>query len=270
MKQEWIDNCLQLSGMKADFYSGSRKILQNVELEFPFECTLEYADVGYTIMKRRQLERNYLHQESIDMASALWNQYRTRPKYRSVSFSCYRSLVKDSHGPRGSKMGPCVQSVCLTMDNKGKEVDITVFYRTTEILKKFPADLVFLSDIIKTNFNLEGMKVNKVTCYFANLTVHPAYFVIILPHLKDPIGELERLREVDHYFWEWVTKWTARYTIEKYGHGIAKFAQALQVKKYAVNRITGDKLKTLQDYLETNHPGYTRTRFTEEEEESDE
>lgn len=269
MKQEWVQNCLLLSGMGADFYSGSRKILQNVELEFPFECTLEYADVGYTVMKRRQLERNYLHQESINMAADLWNRYRARPKYRSVSFSCYRSLVKDSHGPRGSVMGPCMQSVCLTMDNKGKGVDVTVFYRTTEILKKFPADLVFLSDIIKTNFNLEGMHIRTVKCYFANLTVHPAYFVILLPHLKQPIAELEKLKIADKYFFDWVVKWTARYTIEKYGHGIAKFAQALQVKKYAIAHITGSKLEALQEYLEENHPGYTRTRFTEEQDEDE-
>ena len=269
MKQAWINSCLTLCRAEADFYSGSRKILQNRFLEFPYQCTLDFADMGYTKMKLRQLERNYLHQESIDAASALWDRYRARPKYRSVSFTCYNHFVKDHHGPRGSVMGPCLQSVVLTMDNKAKNVDITVFYRTTEIFKKFPADLVFLHKILSENFNFEGMTIRPMKFNFANITVHPAYFVIIIPHLKDPVKRLEQLREIDPYMWEWVVKWTARYTIEKYGHGIAKFSQALQVKKYATERITGENLAKLQEYLETNHPGYTRTRFSEEGEDDE-
>jgi hypothetical protein len=152
------------------------------------------------------------------------------------------------------------------MSDKGKEVDIRVLYRTTEFLKKFPADLVFLTERLLQGFNFEGMKVNKVGIFYCNITIHPAYFVILIPHLKDPIKELELIKEADPYFYEWVIKWTARYTIEKYGHGIAKFSQALQVKKYAVNRITGDKLNELNEYLEKNHPGYKHTRFTEGEE----
>jgi hypothetical protein len=265
MKQAWVDNCLLLCGMEADFYSGSRKIIQNLELQFPFECDLTLEDAGYTKMKMRQLERNYLWQESIDAAVSLWNRYRERPKYRSVSFSCYGHFVKDHHGPRGSRMGPCMQSVIITMDDKGKSAEVTVLYRTTEIFKKFPADLVFLKERLLPEFDFSGMTMKPVRCYYVNATIHPAYFVILLPHLEDPIGELNKLKKADPYFWEWVVKWTARYTIEKYGHGIAKFSQALQVKKYATGRITGDRLNELQEYLETNHPGYTRTRFTEGE-----
>ena len=267
MKQAWVNNCLELCKTPADFYSGSRKIIQNLELQFPFECDLTLADAGYTSMKMRQLERNYLWQESVDSAVDLWNRYRQRPKYRSVSFSCYGHFVKDHHGPRGSVMGPCMQSVVLTMDNKGKTAEITVLYRTTEIFKKFPADLVFLKERLLSGFDFSEMTMAPIRCYYVNATIHPAYFVILIPHLEDPIEELRWLRKVDPYFWEWVVKWTARYTIEKYSHGIAKFSQALQVKKYAVNRITGEKLIELQRYLEENHPGYKHTSYSDEGEE---
>ena len=266
MKQEWIDNCLRLMSQEAVFYSGSRKILKNVILEFNWPCTLTYGDVGYSDnMKKRQLERNYLDQESLDMASALWDSYRARPKYRSVTFSTVRSLLKDAKGPRGSKMGPCVLGGILSMDNKGKEVEITLCYRTSEYFKKFPADLVFFSDLIQKNFNLEGMTVTKFQCFFTNLTIHPAYAVILLPHLKDPIKHLEKMKSEDKYFFDWTVKWSSRYLIEKYGHGIQKFAQALQVKKYAVSRITGNKLQLIQEYLEMNHPGYRSSRYPNDE-----
>ncbi len=265
MKQDWINNCIELFHTPADFYSGSRKILKDVLLEFSWPCDLTYADAGYSErMKEHQLARNYLDQESIDAASKLWDSYRARPKYRSVTFSTVRSLVKDHKGPRGSKMGPCIMGVTLSMDNKGKEVEIAFCYRTSEYCKKFPADLVFFSKLIEQNFNLEGMKVTKLKCFFINLTIHPAYAVILFPHLKNTAKVLDKIKEEDKYFYDWIIKWSARYLIEKYGHGIQKFSQALQVKKYATNNITGDKLLDLQTYLEENHPGYTRTRFSEE------
>jgi len=267
MRAAWVANCLELCKTPADFYSGSRKIIQDVTLEFPWPCTMTYESIGYTNAKKRQLERNYLWQESIDMASMLWNEYRSKPKYRSVTFSTFGSLLKDHHGPRGSRMGPCLLGVVLTMDNKAKNVEITLMYRTTEIFKKFAADLVFFSDLIQKNFNLEGMNVTAYKCYFANITVHPAYFVILLPHLKDPIKSLDNLKTIDKYFFDWCVKWSSRYLIDKYGHGIQKFSQALQVQKYARSRITDEKYKQITEYLEANHPGYTRSRFSEEGEE---
>lgn len=270
MKTAWLNNCLQIAKTPADFYSGSRKILKDVILEFPWPCTLTYADAGYSVkMKEHQLARNYLDQESIDAASQLWDMYRQRPKYRSVTFSTVRSLIKDHKGPRGSKMGACILGVILTMNNRGNEVEITFCYRTSELFKKFPADLVYFSDLITKNFNLDGMKVTKLKCYFANLTAHPAYFVILLPHLKDPIKSMDKLKEVDKYFFDWAVKWSSRYLIDKYGNGIQKFSQALQVQKYARTQITGEKYQQITEYLEANHPGYTRSRFNHDEEEND-
>jgi hypothetical protein len=262
MKADWVNNCVQLCYQPAEFYSGSRKIIQDISLEFSWPCDLTYADAGYNDRaKSQQLDRNYLDQESIDAASQLWDSYRQRPKYRSVMFSTVRTLIKDHKGPRGSKMGACILGVILTMNNKGTEVEITFCYRTSELLKKFPADLVYFSNLITKNFNLDGMKVTKLRCYFTNITVHPAYFVILIPHLKNPVKVLEQIRAKDEYFWQWCVKWSGRYLIKRLGHGIAKFSQALQVKRYATNRITGDKLIELQNYIEENHPGYKHTRF---------
>lgn len=265
MKKEWVSHCLELAHQEPDLYSGSRKILRNVQLSFPIECTLTLEDAGYTRNKMRQLERNYLHPESIRAAVELWQRYRDRPKYRSVSFTCYNHFVKDHHGPRGSVMGPCMQSVVVTMLD-ARTAEVTVLYRTTEVFKKFPADLVFLTSRLLTDFNFEGMTVLPLQCFFINLTVHPAYFVTIIPYVDDVVKELEQLRRLDKYFFDWCVKWTARYTIPKYGHGIAKFAQALRIKDFADERIQGALRDKLNDYLERHHPGYTHTRFTDDDE----
>jgi hypothetical protein len=70
--------------------------------------------------------------------------------YGSVGFTTYNHFLKNSptkKSKRASVMGPCIQSVVITQHNK-KQYSIDCFYRTTELLKKFPADLVFIRDVL--------------------------------------------------------------------------------------------------------------------------
>lgn len=258
MKREWIDYCLRLSRKSSKMYSGCRKIHRGMMLTFEeFDDTLTLTDCGFTKAKMRYLERMYLHEESRAVAVALWDRRREQAKYGSVGFTCYNHFIKNDpnkKSKRASVMGPCIQSVTLTWLDK-KRVSVDCFYRTTELLKKFPADLVFLRELLEP-FNLDGMRIVEVNCHFANITIHPMYFVTIIPHLEDPIKVLESIKKADKYFFDWVVKWTARYVCDEYHGGIAKFAQALRVRKDALSRIESDDLKRLQRYLRDNHPGY--------------
>lgn len=248
MFNDWVNHCINLSYQPEELNSGSCKILRNVRLDFSFENDIELTDAGYTRNKIKQLERNYLHQPSIDAAVMLWEKYRNKPKYRSVSFTTYNHFIKDHKGPIGSVMGPCLQSVVITMLNR-REVDIHVLYRTTEVFKKFPADLYFLRNRLLSQFNFDGFHVRGITCFFTNLTVHPAYYVTILPHLEDPLGELDSLQVQDPRFFKRVIKWLSCYVLPEQHHVIAKFSQALRVQMYAKARITGEELTKLQRYL---------------------
>src|SRR4051794_31169647 len=89
-------------------------------------------------------------------------------------------------------------SVIVTWVSK-TEVAIDVPYRTLELFKKMGADLVFLRDVLLTPFDFSGMEVS-VTCHFVNVTCHPMYWVIVLPHLDDPLGEMERIKAKDPFF----------------------------------------------------------------------
>jgi hypothetical protein len=82
------------------------------------------------------------------------------------------------------------------------------------------------------------------------------YFVTLIPHLEDPIAELERIKNKDRYFYDWIIKWSARYVCEEHHRGIAKFAQALRVKVDADKRIRGKSRRELVTYLRDNHPGH--------------
>lgn len=270
MKKEWIKHCLALSCSEAHFYSGCRKIIRGELLQFTkFDDTLRLEDAGYTRSKMKYLERGYLHEESRAVAIQLWDRRRQQAKYGSVGFTCYNHFLKndpEKKSKRASVMGPCVQSVTLTWLDK-KRVAVDVFYRTTELLKKFPADLVFLRDVLLEPFNFDGMEVAEINCHFANITVHPMYFVTILPLTDNPIRELDKIKEADKYFFDWIVKWTARYVCPEYHRGIAKFVQAMRVHKDAMSRIKANDLARLQSYLRTNHPGYRNDYEGEDDDE---
>ena len=273
MKEEWIRHVIKLSKTEADLYSGCRKIIQCVQLDFndlwDIEDPLILEDAGYTKSKLSHLVRGYLHEESIEKAIMLWNLRRKKTSYGSVGFTTYNHFLKNDavkKSKRASVMGPCIQAITITQikgnnsKGTGGKYRIDAFYRTTELLKKFPADLVFIRDVLLKDFDFSGMEFEGMTCHFANVTVHPQYFVTAIPHMEDPIRELERIKRKDKYFYEWIVKWTARYICEEHYRGIAKFAQALRVKMDADKRIKGRRRRELEKYLRDNHPGH-RTAY---------
>lgn len=249
--------CLDYASRKAHFYSGARKILQGTSYSFPnLDGDLNLADIGYTKSKMTMLKRFYYNEESVNVAKRLWDQRLEKGRYGSVGMTTFNHFVKsEKTSPRGSVMGPCLLAVTLTLTPDGTAVD--VFYRTTEVFKKWPADLVFIKEQLLIDFPLPNLY--NVKFHFANLTTHPMYAITIIPHIEDPIKELEKIRAKDPYFFKWLTRWTSRYVLEEHGHGIQKFSQALRVQKSAYDLLDKDKLKLLQDYCQKNHPGYDRS-----------
>lgn len=274
MKRTWLDHALELAAQPADFYSGARKILRMRSLQWrSIKNDLQLEDAGYTKSKMTMLRKNYFHEESRDVAIQLWEKRVGQRKYGSVSFTCFAHFVKGGsvdakRSKRASVFGPCIQSVCLTYLNDHTTA-VDVFYRTTEFFKKFPADLVFVRDVLLADFDFSAAPVRLITFHFANITMHPMYFVTILPMLEDPIGELDAIKKTDKYFFDWIVKWTARYLVPKYHRGIQKFAQAMRVHQDAKKRIPPAMLKDLIKYLEANHPGY-RNDYVPPEGEDDE
>ncbi len=276
MKAEWLAHCLRLSTKSEDFYSGARKIITRHRLEFmdlwDDEDPLILEDAGYTKSKMSHLRRLYMHDESIEVAVKLWNIRRTKTAYGSVCFTTFNHFQKNSEtkkSKRASVMGPCIQSVVITQIKGGKKGKymIDAFYRTTELFKKFPADLVFLRDELLKDFDFSGMEFEGLTCHFANITLHPQYFVTLIPHMEDPLKELERIKSKDRFFYDWTCKWTARYLCEEHLRGIEKFAQAMRVKMDADARIKGKRRKLLTAYLRENHPGHRSAYQAPEEDE---
>ncbi|MGE0366994.1 MAG: hypothetical protein AB7Q00_14800 [Phycisphaerales bacterium] len=271
MKQEWVEAACAYAAKPADFYSGARKIIRARSITFEVIADdLVMADCGFTKSKMTMLRKLYLHEESRALAVEMWRGRLARKKYGSVSFHTYNHLVKGGaldakRSKRASVMGPCLQSVCLTLLNNGRTA-IDVFYRTTELFKKFPADLVFLRDEVLTPFDFSTAPIESITFHFANITIHPMYWVTVIPLLTDPIDVMQRIKAKDKHFHDWMVKWTARYVCPEHHRGIAKFAQAQRTKMDAIKRIPKKMMPKLQKYLRDNHPGH-RNSYTEDDDE---
>jgi hypothetical protein len=268
MLEDWIATCLRFSQESADFYSGARKILRGRQVKMKLGGDIELADAGYTKSKLTLLKKYYLNQESVDAALGLWEKRLSQGKYGSVGISCYNHFAKgniDGKSKRGSIFGPCIQSVILTLMND-RSIEVDVFYRSTELFKKFPADLVFLYHILLKPFNIPDN--SNVTFHFANTTIHPMYGITIFPLLSDPIRELKIIKRADPFFHDWLVKWSARYVCDEHHRGIAKFAQAMRVCKDARERIPKKAMPLLQKYLRDNHPGH-RSSYAETQDDGD-
>jgi len=266
LKEQFVKAAIELSFYPADFFSGNRKIINNHTVLFkgPLLNDFEIEDCGFTKSKMTMLKKGYVVQDSIDAAAMLWELRKKKAKYGSVAFHCYNHLLKNDPNKtskRGSTMGPCIQAVVLSWIPGRKRqcdgwTDVTVFYRTTEFFKKFPADLILLRDILLPNFDFTDVPIRNIYFSFANITIHPMYFVTIIPHIHKPIKMLNQLREEDPHFWDWIVKWTSRYVCPEFEHGIQKFEQAKRVGLDAHRRIDEKTLTRLQKYVRKHHSGF--------------
>lgn len=271
MKDEWINFCLDMMATPAHETSGARKIISNVQRTFTdIKDDLVMNDAGYTQSKMSMLKRLYLVEESQLAVVPLWQKRLKQRKYGSVSFTCHGHVTKsdpNKGSKRASVLTPCIQSMSLTYHGN-HTTEAHAYYRTTEVFKKFPADLVFIRDVLLPPFDFSAAPLTQLTFFFANVTVHPMYFATLAPNLDDPVAALERIEKTDPYFWTWCVKWTARYTIEEYHRGIQKYAQGMRVHTMFHKLIDPDILEELTEYVGDNHPGM-KNDYVDPDEEGD-
>ncbi len=213
---------------------------------------MSLGDVGYTKYKLNMLKKSYLHEPSWEMAQKLWERLLSRRKYGSVGFHCYNHLIKgraddnltlEKKSPMASVMGPCIQGVVLTLLRKD-QYQVDIHYRTTELLKKFPADLVFLRDILLKPFEGDCQSIN---FYFSNLSLAGPYWIAILPMMKKPVASIKNI--TDPRFKKEVAKWTGNYLLPEKDYVTARFAQLRRVKTTAENLLEEDARRRLIKYL---------------------
>lgn len=258
MKQWWLNHALLLSHTPADLYSGNRKIIRRQTLVVPanaYAKAFELEDLGYTPAKMKMLERYYVHEESITIAQEAWAQRLVKRKFNSTCFTTYNHMVKAIKGGlrKPQMMGPCIQSVVLTLTDK-QETEVDIFYRSTEFFKKFPADLIFIRDRLLNRFSFANAPIKSISMTFANVTIHPMYYPVLFPMLPNPVETMERLRKADPKFYRLCVSWAARYFLpKKYGKGIEKFSQARRTGERALAMLDKATIKEISSYVDKHY-----------------
>jgi len=194
--------------------SGVRKIVSDVAFQIPWDdlvaTKLSYTDLHYTAAKRRQLARNYWDQEEVDAAFEKLMAREGRKDHTSVSIQL-RGQAKDSRS-----QGYCMQNLVISMSRTALEVD--VYYRSTELIQKFAADLVFFSEQLPPLFEKLTLKPTRVRFKFANVYLSAVFMPIFLRYEPDPEGFFKLLRQQDPRFFRTCGLATRRFFQETHNY----------------------------------------------------
>lgn len=245
MLDQWVDNCLELDLQRPNFILSNRRIFTSRKLTFRFPCTIRLDDCGYTAKKINDLTKSYYHDESFLGALELWKSRGDKPG--SVSFSTMVETQKRHVGSSriASKIGPCLGVISVSRWPDGRLV-VDGFWRSTELYKKFPADLIWLDKLLKPFGIPDGSLMN---CYFANITLNAMYNAQLLVHLDNPVAHLKHLAKIDPQYHRNVCRNLRYYLIDD--NGIKNFAQALRVRDFVKESIKPSVARHLVSYLQS-------------------
>lgn len=147
---------------------GIKLQLPGVIPDIPIDILLGYN----TTSKINSLKRNYLNEEEINIAKNKLSQKESC----SISFSL-KSGEKYSGGKLYRNVDHCMVSAVIYKD-KGAIKNITIFYRSTEICRKWLPDLVFLKEEIFPRLEIDSYE--SITFMFGRIVTKSDWFWIIL------------------------------------------------------------------------------------------
>lgn len=234
---------------------GVRKVVQGVMWE---ERVLPPAldilrDLGYSKMKVTRLMNLYYNKDEVSKAKAKLKQ-REGEEHSSVSI-----LTRNMEKTHPITQGWCIQNITVSVSYTGKRKRVTadVFYRSTEAIQKFGADISLLHNV----FDALEVQPSPVRFYFANLYVSAVFFPLLFKH-TDPIKLLEHTRKTDKEFF-----WLAAKAVSRYLDPVDRYNYRTQVRQRAIMQtIEREKLdeyllRHLGEYHEPHLPKRTRRRI---------
>lgn len=250
LKERWLELCLDLSQDPAYMVVGTRKILRNVIWtisgkdwhtgDFDVEKLVGYRSWK---TKKAQLSKYYLNEAEFERASKKYAHIRDNlGRYDSVNM-----ILRN-----GEKFGWTAQDHCMAAmivsywpKTKGKPAgsEIDVYYRTTEVAKKFAADLAFFREVIFPRFE----PISKIRFVFSTCNMSVAFTPALFLTIDEPVPFLENIRREDHRHWRRICSYLWRYLCVKED---MKFRQHDRIKVKLQNVMARNKQDDLKQYLE--------------------
>lgn len=259
MLKEWMSLLDKAYLHKDFFYVSGKRINRNFSYSTSVEKLtkpdLDLGMLGYAKKKENLLTQYYYNEESVAMALHQLESRRKKGSYGSCGVTCYNHFSKKERPLHG----PCIQSVVFTY-TPDKKTHVNLFYRSTEACKKFGADLIWLNNIMLPKFKPNG----RIDFHFSNLTLHPMYWVVIAPYIKDPIAHLNKIKKLDFTIWKGIVRWSYRYVTNQ--ESLMKFKQGQRVAK-AFKRLTPPVVyKDLTKYFTTHYNSIKKVKEQDDDE----
>lgn len=219
LKQFWVDLCCKALVTKPDSYIQIRKMFQHSTEsiswgDFQSGKLPSFPEMGYrdNVSKMKQLERNYFNEEELNRVREVFIERLSSSGNKSLQ-TCVSARMGNQKKDSRSQ-GFCMQTLTINYldDGKNPRLVIELHYRTTELIQKFLADLVFLRERV-IPFIMEGwpeglepdeIRFNFSTCYVS---------LMFMPILLQSVGMssiLTEIHESDPKYYRQVISATSR------------------------------------------------------------
>lgn len=201
-ERKWVSFILNLLCHEANVVESTKRLIyfdkgldfHDWEGEYSFDNGLER--LGYhPPSKMAQLMRNYYNEEQMERLFA-GIKGRSDHKYPYTPLSA----IMNNEVKRDDSLGFCMQSLVVTMVRVKETytLDFTLFYRSTELIKKFGADLVFLEDLINEcithiDQNRWKVQVGTIRMRFATCFISTLFIPCLFQHYITPAAFLEMI-----------------------------------------------------------------------------
>jgi hypothetical protein len=246
MIDEWVNWVDDLAFQEPRYYSGPQKIFQGKMWQVPgsmfFDNSINMQTFGYTENGNKMsfLKRHYYNREKIIEARKTVKKKWDQNSYGSASFEL-KNITKH-------RQDFCMQSCTVTHYPAGG-LEVCIFYRVTEPIKKFGADLVFLKEVVLPRFN-RIKSIETITFMFSNISWHPMFICTYLAHHHEPVEFMRSISNHDPKWHKGICKWAIKYLFEGETSWVQNFSiarQNLAAMKRLMDKETEQELK---DYFE--------------------
>lgn len=215
-------------------YNGLRKIVQSVGYSLAREIfpSVSLTDIGYTRAKEKAIFRMYYNEAEADRVRSLLVK-RKGQGFSAISMSM-RAGAKDSRS-----MGHCIDSIVLSMTNKRRVAE--VLYRSTEVIKKFSADLWFIPQVL----DRLGFEADEIKFYYTNAYLSGVFFPTLFTWWE-PISFLRKLYRDEPKFFIFGTRFLVRSVVKR--DQIFPYAPEEHQHRYLWKH-HAPRVKEIRDYL---------------------
>lgn len=255
LEKHWAEFVGRLCIQEPVAYDQIRKFFRDISWEVPFEdfdgVSLQPENMGYSPgdSKIRQLKRNYLNVEELERARDSLASRIKDGRQQSCITARFGNQEKSSRS-----QGFCMQTITLNhishpLPGHPKLV-VELYYRSTEVGKKFFADLMFLKEVVFPIL-LEGLPDPDVVRFrFSTLYVSSVF----LPTILQVVPVLETLKGIKSGDPEWFNRCIrtaiARWMVEECEYTYqARVKMHTLFRNYVYPRLSKSEIKAINELV---------------------